>query len=247
MVNDIIKTDQRQALNAYLKSTTSAQYLSFKQGIFGTKDQEFPLKTRFRAKPKEHETGWQLWGLEGTPPEMLTIGRIHDGYIAPSRNDMGYHDKDLWEISKLDGKPKDPVQPIDRMPFVAEDNTGYIFNTSSWGGRVGLGKLEQDVLDDGGQRDPIVELGIERVKNSFGGYNFQPRFNVVGWAGDPAPAVAPVNPPSLPGKSASIAEAISDEIDDVSPPPKPAPFAPKRRAKVGVNNGVPFNDDPDID
>jgi hypothetical protein len=215
MPNDIIKADNTQSLNAYLKSTTAMQYLSFKQGIYATKDQEFPLKTRFRAERKSHEVGWQLWGPDGRP-ETLAMGRIHDGYIAPSRNDMGYLDKSLWDVSKLDGKPRDPVQPVDRMTFIAEDNAKYIFSTSSWGGRVGLGKLEQDVLDDGGQRDAIIELSLDRVKNSFGGYNFQPRFPVVDWVGDmpPEPAALPVK------KSAS--EIVGDSVNDTSPAPVPA-------------------------
>jgi hypothetical protein len=185
--------------------------------IWGPADEpDVGMLISFRVKPQDHLIRWQRWA-EKKPVESR-MGYLHEGHIAPDRNSLGHLDESQWEIGQ-DNKPRDPWQPSETIPFIADDGEEFLFATGSWGGHCALVKLEKAYWLDGGQRDPVVELGTEKHRNQYGGVNPRPVFTLVGWM-----TAAPTAPAALPPKKPASSDVIGEPGFDPSNPDDSFPF-----------------------
>lgn len=146
-MNELVKST---ALSDYLGSG-GAQLLIFRQGDFSSGDSQIALGTRFVARPLEHRIGWQRWA-DQKPAETI-LGYLHEGYVKPDRSRLGFLDESQWDLDQ-NGKPRDPWQLSESIPFIADNGEEFLFVTGSWGGHCGLVKLQKayGLMDQGAIR-----------------------------------------------------------------------------------------------
>jgi hypothetical protein len=201
------------------ESTSSAiagELLRFTKGRFvcGEEKRTVPVGTEFVVNMTELWTGWQRW-FNGNLVEHR-ISRVIDREPRILRDELGHMDESAWETGP-DGQPKDPWSQVQRLVMREANGKRRLvtFTTSSWGGRVALGKLCQDFDaerdEHPGGAYPVVQLGVFLQRHKQFGEIPQPRFDVVGWQmwdGGEAPRIKvdPDDPRTLVGRK------IDDEI-----------------------------------
>jgi hypothetical protein len=173
---------------AYGAAATRRQgeLLKFSRGDFlaGTNNELVPIGTKMVANMGEATIGWQRW--EANKPTEQRMGRIVDGFVPPTRRDLGDLDEDLWERDD-EGKPRNPWQYTSQVPVCRlEDGKQYLFTTSSDGGNKAVGSLCVDYSKRRGSHPnhhPIITLGWSDYPHpikSRGRIKF-PVFQIVGW------------------------------------------------------------------
>ena len=159
----------------------NASYLKYQKGhyYYGVDQIEMPLGTKLAVNMLSLKNGWIKWD-NGMPAEKIFV-IVAEGQKAPTRSELGDHDKRLWEAPN-----KDPWQEAVELEMVDGDGEKYIFNSSSKGGVNAIKKLTMEFAKERRSRPglaPLVELGsdhYEHSKATFGKVLF-PTFNIVGW------------------------------------------------------------------
>jgi hypothetical protein len=177
-MNGLVMTNEN-VVAEYLASS-GAPLLVFRQGVYSTGPDLIPLGTHYLAKWREQMVGMQRW--EDKKPVETQMGYLHEGFVIPDRSTLGFLDESEWDVDQ-NGKPRDPWQRSESIPFVAADGEEYSFVTGSWGGHCALVKLQKACRLGADGRDPLIELATENHKNQFGGINLRPVFRVIGWVG----------------------------------------------------------------
>jgi hypothetical protein len=223
MTTDIaIRNDSEPSpFKAFADETTAnalaGDLLRFAKGNFvcGEEKKRVQLGTQFVANMDELWHGWQRW-FNGKIVDHK-ISRVIDCAPRILRDELGNLDESLWETGPS-GEVMDPWQQVQRLVMREANGKRLVtFSTSSWGGRVALGKLAADYdaeRDDYPGAYPIVQLGVFMQRHKQYGEIPQPRFDIVGWTegfsdgAAPAPRIKPDpdDPRTL------IGQKIDDEI-----------------------------------
>jgi hypothetical protein len=162
------------------------ELLKFSRGDYlaGANNELAPIGTKMVANMEEAVIGWQRW--EANKPTEQRMGRIADGFVPPTRRDLGDLDEELWERDD-EGKPRNPWQYTSQVPMCRlEDGKQFTFTTSSDGGNKAVGALCVDYSKrraNHPDHHPIVTLGWSDYPHpikSRGRIKF-PVFQIVGW------------------------------------------------------------------
>jgi hypothetical protein len=224
MTNDIVP-NIRTNIDDYIASGGQPLIL-FKMGDYYIGDDEIPHGKRFVAKPREQRIGYMRW--EDDRPAQTIAGYLHDGYVKPFRDTLGYLDEKLWKKDK-EGCPRDPIQDFESIPMISDSGEEFLFTTSSFGGHRAPTKLQKAYRDNGSCADPVIEIGSEKRKNKNGNIYAAPIFTVAGWVGAERPTAQVISLPK------TTAETVQDEIPDY-----PAPKKSRRvKGSAGPDDGLP--------
>jgi hypothetical protein len=161
---------------------------------------------------------WIRW--EGGKPVEHRIRR--PGERLPERKDLGYDDKDLWEMGPGNER-KDPWANS-RLVYLLDPETAeaYTFSTSSGGGRsavIGLADTIARMRSAHPDAAPIVELRAVEMMTQHGRKS-KPVFKIVGWK-NASTRTEPAKPIEPPKGSITI---TSGKIAPPQPQPTPPPI-----------------------
>jgi hypothetical protein len=207
-VADALTTDNSNPwieISAELDKFLGAPMCKFtKTGEFSISDiDNIPDGTRCIAHADQITLGWQRW--EDNKPVDPRIGLVADKFVPPQRSELGYTDKQQWELQN-DGTRRDPWQFQMSVPITRLDAAGetYNFTTGSKGGLACVSRLIRSygrrVRDEKVPGLPIVELKADHYRHRTYGKIFYPVMHVVGWT-------------DANGNPLSIADDLSDGID----------------------------------
>src|SRR5262245_19496941 len=189
---------------------TSGTFIKFaKDGVYRKQadDVQIPAGTEVAVVYEEIRVGWIKFGEKGQQPERK-MGPVFDGFVPPSRGELGDLDESQWEIG-LSGKPTDPWQFQVLVPMHDTKNGEmYIFGTTSVNGRRECDKLisacarmqksEPDFY-------PVVKLDVS---------GFEHRDRRIGWLRSPCFTHIVRAPKS---DSTAAQTSIGDNMSDAVP------------------------------
>jgi hypothetical protein len=159
--------------------------VKYTKGLYHMKDDEVPLGTEFIAHVEHWVRGYVKF--KGGSLIEHRVGRVTDGFVVPTREELDDTDPTLWEKSPS-GEPKDPWTKQSYLPL--EDlASGEIvtFVSGSFGGRQAISKLcSQASRHLATMGLPIIALGTESYKHKAYGRTDKPVFNIVRWASSPS-------------------------------------------------------------
>jgi len=178
--------------------------------------------------------GWTMW-WDGRIRDYR-LGYVADGFVPPPRADLGYLDKDQWDVWN---KGRDPWQLGWSLPLYNQASLEEaLWTTDTMGGRNALAALmiafadHFDTNPADGQILPAIELGSSSYRHPDRGEINIPVLDIIGWAAPPnkpRPPLPTAEPQALPttepqqvleGPRASLTNNdMNDEI----------PFAPEWR------------------
>jgi hypothetical protein len=156
--------------------------LKYVKGVWFIADEQVPLGTKYVAFIDELARGFIKFN-EGEAPEVR-LNKVKFGKDKlPKRHDLGDVDQDEWEI--VDGKPKNPWQPIMQLPLSPIDRIGELVMFSA----IGEGGASSAVADLCGifSRSPrngylpIIELGTRSYKHKKYGTVHVPVLKLASW------------------------------------------------------------------
>jgi len=102
--------------------------------------EEIKVGTKLICVFPETQHGWVKFNGAGQPPTRH-MGGMFNGYVPPSRGELGDDDPTLWEVG-LSGKPQDPWKAQALLPLKEVDGDRlYIFQTSSTTGLRAVASL----------------------------------------------------------------------------------------------------------
>jgi len=168
-------------------------YLKFSKGdyLLGQAEEEVKEGTRAAANMAEFTIGWVKW--KDKRPVERRMGLLAQGYKPEPRNALGDLDETQWDTDK-DGKPQDPWQMTNELPLVTLDGEEQMtFSTSSRGGIGALGLLCKEYGKEYRLREgkvPVIELAVDSYKHTDYGKVYVPKFPIVDWIDNVAPAPA---------------------------------------------------------
>lgn len=180
----------RNAFEAYAEAVNRnrivGELLKFNKGdwLSGQNNDELDAGTRMVAAMDELMIGWLKWE-DGKPTDMK-MGRVIDGFVPPSRKELGDTDEADWDVDD-DGKPKDPWTMTNYLILKEESGDQlYTFAPSSKGGIGCIGKLSGIYGKNMRQKPdqfPIVELRFDAYNHPNKAYGRikTPVLEVVGW------------------------------------------------------------------
>ena len=149
--------------------------------LAGEGDESIPLGTKMIAAMDLLTIGYVEW-RDGKPAaHHMTL--VASGGKPPRRDDLGDSDPEHWEKGP-DGKPRDPFQFSQYLPFVDEDGELFTFTTSARGGISALAALARQYARGRAAHPdafPVIELQIDSYQHSTFGKIKTPKFVVVGW------------------------------------------------------------------
>jgi hypothetical protein len=182
--------------------------------------------TQWVARPDWMFHGWTMrW--DGRIRDYR-LGYVADRYQPPPRDELGYQDRELWEIWN---KKRDPWTLQWSLPlFNGVSGEEVVFSTDTLGGRDALAALLQAFADradsnpDDGKILPIVELGTSSYQHPDRGKIQIPVLDIIGWApvpnkprpplpkGEP-PQALPVAEPqqAIEGQRVSLTSDLNDD------------------------------------
>jgi hypothetical protein len=175
-----------QVSNALLQvaaevSSGFGRLLKFSKGKYFVGDDEIAIAREMIAHPASLARGWVKFA-DGKLVEQR-IGKIADGFVEPSREDLGDTDQGKW-TKDATGKGVDPWSRQWYLPIEdAESGELYVFVTSSQGGRSAIGALCNVAGRNMYKGQPVIKLGIESYKHRTFGRIDKPAFPVVSWTG----------------------------------------------------------------
>jgi hypothetical protein len=159
--------------------------------------------TQWTARPDWLVRGWMFW-WDG---RILAykIGYAIDGYVPPDRSELGYHDRDQWDVWC---KGRDPWQHGWSLPLYGPvSGEEVLYSTDTMGGQSCLSILLQAFCDrvDSNPADnkilPTVELNSSSYRHPERGEIKVPVLDIVGWAtppNKPRPPLPAADPSALP-------------------------------------------------
>jgi len=209
--------------------------LAFVKGEWqaGGRDKLVVNGSQFVARPDWMFHGWTMF-WDGKIRDYR-LGYVADRYVPPRRDELGYQDKDAWEIWN---KKRDPWVLQWSLPlFNQVSGEEVIYSTDTLGGRDALAALLQAFADrvESNPEDekilPIIELGSSSYSHPERGKILVPIFDIIGWAVPPnkprPPLPAPQPPEALPKVAPAAIEgprtSLGNDMDDS------IPFAPEWR------------------
>lgn len=164
-------------------------------------DRKVPPTERFVAVIPEVRRG--AIRLEKGMKRVAHIGKVTDGFVAPSRASLG--DPDMI------GSKEDPWKTIFQLPLIGvNDGRTYVFETLSQSGRGRVADLVADYNFEAPRHPgqlPIITIKVKsETSKKFGLFNV-PDFTVVGWSdfGMPPKAIAEPQAPQ--------ADPVTDNFD----------------------------------
>jgi hypothetical protein len=172
--------------NSMTRMTFPGDLLTFsKFGDFnaGRDKDEVPLGTRVVVHVPTMLIGYVRW--EDNKPIDYQMGLLHEGFVPPKRDELGYLDKSQWETYE-DGGAKDPWQFSNQvvMTSVEDDDIVYTFTTSSKTGRSALGMVVKAYghhIRQAPDEYPAVELQRDSYHDRRFGEVRIPVFEIFGW------------------------------------------------------------------
>jgi hypothetical protein len=84
----------------------------------------------FVAHLDETRREWIRFNGEGNPPTLVGIG-IYEAATFPEKDDLPDRDAATWEVDRFTGEPRDPSSEQYRVPIVATDDSGGIYELTS--------------------------------------------------------------------------------------------------------------------
>jgi hypothetical protein len=155
----------------------------------GPENETIARGTKVVVHARDIEIGHRKW--ENNFPIEREMGRIADGYVPKSRDELGDTDPSFWENNE-NGKPIDPWRPWVSVPTtIYKTHESYIFESGSRGGRNAIKKVVklyglrvQDV-EGGDPGQLLVTLDADKYKhpNPTYGWIWYPILRKVGWIG----------------------------------------------------------------
>jgi hypothetical protein len=150
---------------------------------------EIPLGTEFIAHVQHWVRGYVKF--KGGCLIEHKVGRVADGFVVPTREELDETDSATWEKSPS-GEPKDPWSKQSYLPL-ENIETGEIvtFVSGSYGGRQAISKLcSQAARHLATMGMPVIKLGTESYKHKAYGRTDKPVLHLVRWTseGGAAPA-----------------------------------------------------------
>lgn len=213
----------RNAFEAYAEAVNRnrivGELLKFNKGdwLAGQNNDELDAGTRMIAAMDELMIGWLKWE-DGKPTDMK-MGRVIEGFVPPSRKELGDTDEADWDVDD-DGKPKDPWTLTNYLILKEEDGDQlYTFAPSSKGGIGCIGKLSGiygKAMRQKPDQFPIVELRFDAYNHPNKAYGRikTPVLEVVGWA-PKAPTLAAIVGEAEDAAAENKAAAELDDEDGV--------------------------------
>jgi hypothetical protein len=140
----------------------------------------------FAGHLDETRREWIKFNGEGNPPTLISVG-IYECVAFPARESLGDLDEKLWEKSRFTGETTDPWQEQFRVPIVAQDAGGAVYELTS---RSATSKNAIRSLIDRYGRHPQRRKGlIPLITLSTGSYHNKklgqdkpkPVYTIVGW------------------------------------------------------------------
>ncbi len=187
------QVDTRNPFQAYGDAADQGhivgELLKFSKGdwLAGQNADEIPEGTKLIAGMDTLRVGWQKW--EAQRPTGQRLGLLVDGFVPPSREELGDDNEDLWERDD-EGKPRDPWTATNFLQLIGPTNHEkvFTFTTSSKGGLGAIAKLCREygrgIQREGrGEQYPLVRLdtgSYQHRDRGLGRIKF-PAFALVGW------------------------------------------------------------------
>jgi hypothetical protein len=239
-----------ERLQALARSASNLTMIKYNSGIWTISDVMVPPATRFVLYPDQVMHSWTCFA---DPKDVTEISAVVAEDVegdtelkivnGKGREDLGNHDRSLWEKDKSTGLPKDPWAYGLGLPMMnAETGAVVIFKIGSVGG---MGAIAGQVASYTRNRHlgyPIVTLSTGSYKNKkYGGYTSYPVFVSAGYDTPPAPVIA--NRGSADGADTKVIERQVDNAD-ITPPPvrKDDPISTGRpRKNSDMDDDIPFS------
>lgn len=157
--------------------------LKFAKGEWtrGQNDVVVPLLSKFVADLRNVQVGWIRW--ESKKPAEHMMGRVADGYRAPTRASLGFNDKAEWETDD-NGKPNDPWQQTSLLFLMDTEGEIYTYSPSSAGGRnavINLCGAYGKLMRQHPGELPVIEIGVDSYRHETYGKTFVPVVKIIGW------------------------------------------------------------------
>jgi hypothetical protein len=156
--------------------------LKYVKGVWFIKDDQVPLGTKYVAFIDELAQGFIKFNEEAAPE--VHLGKVKFGRDQlPKRNDLGDVDQEEWPV--VNGKPKDPYQPIMQLPLSPVERIGELVVFSAIG-EGGARSAVADLCAIYGRSPrsgylPIIELGTSSYKHTQYGIVHVPVLKLVSW------------------------------------------------------------------
>jgi hypothetical protein len=153
--------------------------LKFSDGRWSKGKEGTPVEDGTQLVAIDTAVGWVRW--VGGKPDRYVMRQ--PGRKLPEREELGDLDESEWEIGP-NGEPRDPWQ-LTRFVYLVDPVTAefFTFSTSSWGGRIAV----IDLADQVGRMRcahpgavPVVELSVAPMVTRFGRKS-RPLFRVTEW------------------------------------------------------------------
>lgn len=174
----------------------------------------------FVAHLDETRREWIRFNGEGNPPTLVGVG-IYEAAVLPAREDLGDTDEAVWEKSRFTGEAVDPWQEQFRVPIVATDASGAIYEltsrslTSKYAFRSLLNRYGRHPQRRKGLV-PLVTLETGSYHNhKLGQDKPKPIYNIVGWVDKDGST--PAKKPDLITTSRPEASGVHPELNDDIP------------------------------
>ena len=205
--------DNRSARDQYLDEIAPAsivgRMVKFKKGKFVLTDDDTEIgeDEDFICLADATMIGWVKFNKDAPPDRIM--GRWHDGFVMPEREELADLDESKWEPG-LDNKPADPWQHtiylVLQKPATEEF---FTFVASTVTGRRSVGNLlrHYDRMVRIGSTDyPVIRLKIS---------GFNHRDERIGWV--PTPAFAVVGKAPRDGAVTPPDTSLAADMDDTIP------------------------------
>jgi hypothetical protein len=168
----------------------------------------------FVAHMDQARREWIKFNGDGVPPTLISVGIYEDARL-PSRDDLG-DPEDTWPINKF-GQPDDPWKLQYRVPLVATDESGEIFELTNRG--LTAVRSFEDLIRRYGNHPqrkkglvPLIELVSTTYPNKRLGTDMPKAvYKIVGWVERDGSAPVKKPDPITSGKSL-LADEMNDEI-----------------------------------
>jgi hypothetical protein len=190
LLNDTALTTESDNVWSEIGTEYGSQtLLKYVKGTWFIKDDAVPLGTRYVAFMDEMAVGFIKF-IEEAAPEVH-LGKVKFGKDQlPKRHDLGDVDQENWQV--VDGKAKDPYQPIMQLPLSPVERIGELVVFSA----IGEGGARSAVADlcaiyGRSPRNgylPIIEIGTSSYKHKKHGTVHVPVLKLVSWH-QPAPVI----------------------------------------------------------
>lgn len=175
------------------EAATGGAFLKFSKGEWqtGANSDEVPLGKHFVANMEELSIGWLRW--KDRSPAERRMNLLLSGVKPDLREDLGHHDKDLWETDK-EGRPQDPWSFTNELPLVDLDTGDQMAYAAASKGGIGcIGNLckafaKQRAANAG--KMPVLELGRDNYMHSEWGKTYVPVLTIVDWVANGAIPIA---------------------------------------------------------